>query len=77
VRFFGVRPVPSRPGKPGEVIEIDESGMLVGCGAGHGGDAGGSVRIAYVHPSGRRRMAALDWAQGRGIAAGDYFGTGG
>lgn len=68
VKLFGARPVQSARGTPGEVLDIDESGMLVGCGR-------GGVRIAYVHPAGRRRLAALDWAQGRGIAVGDRFGT--
>jgi methionyl-tRNA formyltransferase len=68
VRIFGARPIESRSGPPGQVIEIDESGMLVGCGT-------GAVRISYVHPAGRKRMAALDWAQGRGISVGDMFGT--
>jgi methionyl-tRNA formyltransferase len=38
--------------------------MLVACGT-------GGVRVAYVHPAGKRRLAALDWAQGRGVSAGD------
>jgi hypothetical protein len=33
------------------------------------------VRIGYAHPAGRRRMAALDWMQGRGVKVGDVFGT--
>ena len=69
VKMFGARPVQSASGGPGEVIDIDESGMLVGCGR-------GGVRVAYVHPAGKRRLAALDWAQGRGVAVGDRFGTG-
>ncbi len=68
VKLFGARPVRSARGAPGEVLDIDESGMLVACDR-------GAVRIAYVHPAGRRRLAALDWAQGRGIAVGDQFGT--
>jgi methionyl-tRNA formyltransferase len=51
------------------VIEIDEAGMLVGCGE-------GGVRIAYVHPAGKRRLAALDWSQGRGVKPGDQFEIG-
>jgi hypothetical protein len=35
------------------------------------------VRIAYVHPAGKRRLAALDFAQGRGIAVGDTLGVDG
>ena len=68
VKMFGARPVRSASGAPGAVLDIDESGMLVGCGR-------GGVRVAYVHPAGKRRLAALDWAQGRGVAVGDQFGT--
>ena len=68
VKMFGARPVRTVSGVPGAVLDIDESGMLVGCGR-------GAVRVAYVHPAGKRRLAALDWAQGRGVAVGDQFGT--
>ena len=68
VKLFGPRPVRSAIGQPGEVLDIDESGMLVAC-------RRGAIRIAYVHPAGKRRLAALDWAQGRGIKVGDQFGT--
>ena len=68
VKLFGARPVHSARGTVGEVLDIDESGMLVGCG-------NGGVRVAYVHPAGKRPLAALDWAQGRGVAVGDRFGT--
>jgi len=68
VKLFGVRVVRGRRGSPGQVLEIDESGMLVACGE----DA---VRIGYVFPAGRRRLAALDWRQGRGVAIGDILGS--
>jgi methionyl-tRNA formyltransferase len=68
VRLFGVRLIESRSGDPGLVVEVDESGMLVGCGT-------GCVRIGYAHPAGRRRMATMDWMQGRGVQPGDVFGT--
>jgi methionyl-tRNA formyltransferase len=42
-------------------------GLLVACGS-------GGVRVGYAQPAGKRRLAALDWAQGRGVAAGDVFG---
>ncbi|MGH7695297.1 MAG: methionyl-tRNA formyltransferase [Gemmatimonadaceae bacterium] len=67
VKLLGVRVVRGRRGAPGAVMEIDESGMLVACGE----DA---VRIAYAFPAGRRRLAALDWHQGRGVAVGDVLG---
>jgi methionyl-tRNA formyltransferase len=68
VKLFGARIARDARGEPGVVLEIDEMGMLVGCGT-------GGVRIAYSHPAGRRRLASLDWAQGRGVAVGDVFGA--
>lgn len=68
VKLFGPRLTRSANGQPGEVLDIDESGMLVAC-------LRGGVRIAYVHPAGKRRLASLDWAQGRGVRVGDRFGT--
>ena len=66
VKLFGVRVAPDARGDPGVVLEIDEMGMLIACGS-------GGVRVAYAHPAGRRRLASLDWAQGRGVAQGDVF----
>ena len=66
VKCFGGRGVPDADGAPGQVLRIDEGGMLVACGR-------GGVQVAYVHPAGKRRLAALDWAQGRGVAVGDTF----
>lgn len=68
VKLFGARLARDATGEPGVVQEIEEMGMLVACGA-------GGVRIAYAHPAGRRRLASLDWAQGRGVAVGDKFET--
>ena len=68
VKLFGPRLTRSVDGEPGTVLDIDESGMLVACHP-------GAVRIGYVHPAGKRRLASLDWSQGRGIRVGDRFGT--
>jgi methionyl-tRNA formyltransferase len=68
VKLYGARPIHSARGEPGTVLDVDEHGMLVAC-------REGGVRIGYAHPAGKRRLAALDWAQGRGIRAGDRFGT--
>jgi methionyl-tRNA formyltransferase len=68
VKLFGARLVPDARGDPGEVLAIDEGGMLVAA-------AREAVRVAYVHPAGKRRLAALDWAQGRGVAVGDRLGV--
>ena len=69
VKLFGARLAHDAKGDPGAVLEIDEMGMLVACGT-------GGVRVAYAHPAGRRRLASLDWAQGRGVATGDLFESG-
>jgi methionyl-tRNA formyltransferase len=66
VRLFGAKRVTGIGGTPGTVLRADDEGMLVACGA----DA---VRIADVHPAGRKRQAAADWARGRAISAGDRF----
>jgi methionyl-tRNA formyltransferase len=68
VKLYGARVLPDAEGDPGEVLDIREDGMAVACG-------GGAVRIGYVHPSGKRRLPALDWHQGRGIAVGDVLGA--
>lgn len=66
VRLFGARAITDRTGMPGEVLETDEMGMIVACND-------GAVAVREVHPAGKRRMAALDWAQGRGVAVGDRW----
>jgi len=65
-RLFGARAVTDRRGEPGEVLEVGEMGMFIACGT-------GAVAVESVHPAGRRRVAALDWAQGRGVSVGDCF----
>ena len=68
MKLFGVRVAAGAAGEPGAVLDIGEGGMLVACGD-------GGVRIGYVQPAGKRRLAALDWAQGRGVAVGDVLGS--
>jgi methionyl-tRNA formyltransferase len=68
VKLFGVRVARDARGEPGLVLAVDEAGLLVACGE-------GGIRVAYAQPAGKRRLATLDWAQGRGIAAGDQFGV--
>lgn len=50
----------------GQVLALDERGMLVACGD-------GAVRVAYAQPTGRKRLSVQEWARGRGIAVGDRF----
>lgn len=67
VKLFGARLAP-RPDAavPGQVLDVSEGGLVVACGA-------GAVRILQVQPTGKKRMASLDWHRGRAIAAGDCF----
>ncbi len=51
----------------GQVLEIDGTGMLVACGD-------GAVRVLQVQAPGKRRISALEFARGRGIAVGDVLG---
>ena len=71
VKLFGARVAPRGTSHgAGEVLAIDEVGMLVACG-------GGAVRITVVQPAGKRRLSPAEWANGRGIAVGDSFDTAG
>ena len=71
VKLFGARVAPRGSSREtGEVIAVDEVGMLVTCGA-------GAVRILAVQPAGKRRLTPLEWANGRGVAVGDRFDTDG
>jgi methionyl-tRNA formyltransferase len=50
----------------GEVLSIDERGMLVATGD-------GAVRVAYAQPAGKQRLSVHEWARGRGVAVGRRF----
>ncbi len=71
VKCFGVRAshMHTHVDAPGSVLAIDDDGMLVACGE-------GTVRVSDVHPSGKRRQSARDWAAGRGVAINDVLGGG-
>ena len=70
VKLFGARVAPRGTSHvAGEVLAVDKDGMIVACG-------GGAVRITAVHPAGKKRIAPLEWANGRGVAVGDRFDTG-
>jgi methionyl-tRNA formyltransferase len=71
VKLFGARVAPRGTAHaPGDVLTIDADGMIVACG-------GGAVRVTAVQPAGKRRLAPIEWANGRGVAVGDQFDTGG
>lgn len=69
VKLFGARVAPrASTDMAGQVLAIDSDGMVVACGS-------GAVRVLAVQPSGKRRLAPLEWAHGRGVAVGDLFDT--
>ena len=71
VKLFGARVAPrGTTSGPGEVLAVDEVGLLVACG-------GGAVRVTAVQPAGKRRLTPAEWANGRGVAVGDQFDTAG
>ena len=71
VKLFGARVAPRGSSHgAGEVLAIDDVGMLVACG-------GGAVRVTVVQPAGKRRLGPAEWANGRGLAVGDRFDTAG
>ncbi|MGE0871515.1 MAG: methionyl-tRNA formyltransferase [Kofleriaceae bacterium] len=69
VKLFRARPGRERPATAasGQVLAIDAAGVQVACGSGH-------VVIRDVQAAGRKRMAAAQFAAGRGIAVGDVLG---
>jgi methionyl-tRNA formyltransferase len=66
VKLFGAREVTGMRGAPGSVLSVDDGGLIVACGR-------GAVQLAVVQPSGKRRLAPVDWERGRGIAVGRQF----
>jgi methionyl-tRNA formyltransferase len=65
MKLFGARPE-GMSGAAGEVLAIDDEGMVVACGE-------GAVRIAAVQPTGKRRMSPAELARGRGLRVGSRF----
>ena len=69
VKLFGARAAPrASTDVPGTVLAVDGEGLVVACGS-------GAVRVLAVQPAGKRRLSPLEWAHGRGVAAGDRFDT--
>ena len=68
VKLFGARVAGAGCAAPGEVLDIDNAGMLVACGR-------GSVRVLDAQPEGSKRRSVIEWSRGRGVAVGDRFGS--
>lgn len=57
----------SEPAEPGEVLRADpREGLVVATGA-------GALALVEVQPAGKRRMRAVEWIRGRGVAVGQRF----
>ena len=54
--------------RPGQVLDVDATGMLVACGD-------GAVRVIQVQAPGKRRISTAEFARGRGISVGDILGA--
>ena len=65
IKLFRARPRAGQ-GKPGEVVAIDRDGL-------HVATADGIVTIRDVQAPGRKRLTAVQFASGRGIAVGDQL----
>lgn len=66
IKLFGPKVLDGLKGKPGEVMKVTGE-LIIACGT----DA---LRITDVQPTGKKRMAAHDWARGRGAKVGDRYG---
>jgi methionyl-tRNA formyltransferase len=72
VKLFRAQPVPAvaappAPAAPGSVLAIGPAGVQVAT-------ADGAVAIRELQAAGRKRMTAVQFAAGRGIAVGDALG---
>jgi methionyl-tRNA formyltransferase len=65
IKCFSPRVVSDAVDAPGTVVDTDHH-LVVACGR-------GTLEIAEVQPAGKRRMSALDWIRGSGIAPGAKF----
>ena len=68
VKLFRARDTAAASAAPGSVVAIDKDGMHVAAG-------GGVVVIREIQAAGRKRMAAQQFAAGRGLAVGDVLET--
>lgn len=64
VKLFGGR-VSNAGGEPGTVLSARDTLQIAA--------AVGSLEVAEVQPSGKKRMPVSDWVRGRGVAAGQRF----
>jgi methionyl-tRNA formyltransferase len=66
--FAPVELLPGTSAPPGEIIEANRQGIIVGCGE-------GALRILEIQPAGSRRMPVIDFLAGRKLQAGDILAS--
>jgi len=59
---------PQAQGKPGEILAIDQQGILVACGQ-------GGIWLQQLQRAGGRPMAAIEWAKGVRFPKNPCFGN--
>ena len=67
LKVFASAPAPAQGGEPGEVLAVDDRGLLVACGD-------GAVWLQELQRAGRKRMAARALVAGYPIAKGTILG---
>ena len=58
----------ARTGTPGEVLELDAAGILIGCGE-------GALRATELQRAGGTRLVAADFLRGFSVSCGERFGA--
>lgn len=65
IKLFGPRIVTAAAAMPGTILDTNHQLVVAG--------GTGALEIAEVQPAGKRRMSALDWIRGSGVAPGARF----
>ena len=68
VQLFDSRRIDGSGGAPGEIVSVDEGGVVIAAGDGH-------VSVGRARPEGGGKVAAGDYAAEAGIAAGTRAGS--
>jgi methionyl-tRNA formyltransferase len=67
LKLFAPRAIEGH-GRAGEVLAVDERGLVVACGG------GGACALSEVQPAGKRRMGVREFAAGRRLRPGEVLG---
>jgi methionyl-tRNA formyltransferase len=68
LRVWAAQPLAGPAGVPGEVLQVGEAGIVVGCGS-------GALRLEELQRPGGRRLPARELLRGVSIALGDRLGA--